>query len=66
MQFFFNNLNSVCKEFYTCIPSSQKCSLSDLSQNLLAKFRSINEHGSGEWWLLSLYEHEQILRKPFL
>ena len=46
------------------IPNSEKCSLSDLSQKSLAKFLLIHEHGSGKWGLLSLYEHEQILRKP--
>ena len=41
---------------------SQKCSLSGLSQNLLAKFWSVIKHGSSEWRLLSLYGHEQILK----
>ena len=45
------------------IPNSQKCSLSDLSQKLLAKFLFVHKHGSGEWGLLSLFEHEQIPKK---
>ena len=46
------------------IPNSQKCTLSDHSQKSLAKFLSVHVHASGEWGLLSLYEHEQILKKP--
>ena len=44
---------------------SQKCSLSDLSQKLLAKFWSVIKHGSSEWGLISLSGHEQILKKSF-
>ena len=48
------------------IPNSQKCSLSDLSQKSHVKFCSVHEHGSGEWELLSPYEHEQIPEKSSL
>ena len=43
---------------------SQKCSLSYLSQKLLGKFGSVIKHGFSEWGLLSLYGHEEILKKP--
>ena len=42
---------------------SQKCSLCDPFQNLLTKFCSVHKHGSGEWVLLALYGHEEILKK---
>ena len=32
---------------------SQECSLGDLFQKVLAKFRSLHKHGSGEWGLLA-------------
>ena len=41
----------------------QECSLGDPFQKLLAKFLSIHKHGSGEWGLLALYGHEEILKK---
>ena len=41
---------------------SQKCSLSDSFQNLLAQFLSINKDGSGEWGLPAIYRHEEILK----
>ena len=41
----------------------QECSLGDPFQNLFAKFLSIHKHGSGEWGLLALYRHEEILKK---
>ena len=42
---------------------SQECSLGDFFQKLFAKFRSLLKHGSGEWGLLALYGHEEILKK---
>ena len=42
---------------------SQKCSLGDLFQKLFAKFWSVYKHGSGEWGLLALKGHEEILKK---
>ena len=36
---------------------SQKCSLGDPFQKLVAKFQSVQKHGSGEWGLLALYGH---------
>ena len=42
---------------------SQECSLGDPFQKLFARIRSVHEHGSGEWGLLALYGHEEILKK---
>ena len=42
---------------------SQECSLGDPFQKVFAKFWSIHKHGSGEWGLLALYEHEEVLKK---
>ena len=42
---------------------SQECSLGDPVQTVFTKFRSIHKHGSGEWGLLALYGHEEILEK---
>ena len=42
---------------------SQECSLGDRFQTLFAKFLSIHKHVSGEWGLLALYGHEEILKK---
>ena len=42
---------------------SEECSLGDPFQKVFAKFRSVHKHGSGEWGLLSLYGHEEILKK---
>ena len=42
---------------------SQECSLGDPFQKLFAKFWSAQKHGSGEWGLLALYGHEEILKK---
>ena len=42
---------------------SQECSLGDPFQKLFAKFWSVHKHGSGEWGLLTLYGHEEILKK---
>ena len=44
---------------------SQECSLGDPFQKLFAKFCSAPKHSSGEWGLLALYEHEEILKKCF-
>ena len=44
---------------------SQECSFGDPFQKLFAKFWSVHKHGSGEWGLLALYGHEEILRKSF-
>ena len=44
---------------------SQECSLGDPFQKLLAKFWSVHKHGSGEWGLLTLQGHEEILKKIF-
>ena len=41
---------------------SQECSLGDPLLKLLAKFWSIDKHGSGEWKLHLLYGHEEIIR----
>ena len=42
---------------------SQNCILSDPFQRLLAKFWSVNKHGSGERGLFGLYGHEEFLKK---
>ena len=42
---------------------SQECSLGDPFQKLFAKFLSFHKHGSGEWGLLALWGHEEILKK---
>ena len=42
---------------------SQECSFGDPFLKLFAKLLSVYKHGSGEWWLLSLYKHEQIPKK---
>ena len=42
---------------------SQECSLGDPFKKLFAKFWSVHKHGSGEWRLLALYGHEEILKK---
>ena len=42
---------------------SKECSLRDSFQKLFAKFLSVHKHGSGEWGLLALYRHEEILKK---
>ena len=44
---------------------SQECPLSDLSQNLLAKFWYLFKHGSSEWGLPSIYRHKENLKKIF-
>ena len=44
---------------------SQECSLGDPFQKMFAKFLSFHKHGSGEWGLLSLKGHEEILKKIF-
>ena len=40
-----------------------ECSLGDPFQKLFVKFLSIYKHGSGEWGLLALSGHEEILKK---
>ena len=42
---------------------SQECSLGDPFQKLLAKFRSVQKYGSGEWGLLALYGYEEEIHK---
>ena len=42
---------------------SQECSLGDPFQKLFAKILSVHKYGSGEWGLLALYGHEEILKK---
>ena len=42
---------------------SQEHTLGDPFQKLLSKFWSVHKHGSGEWGLLALYRHEEILKK---
>ena len=42
---------------------SQECSLGDHFQKLFSKFWSIHKQGCGEWGLLALYGHEEILKK---
>ena len=41
----------------------QECSLGDPFQKVFAKFWSVHKHGSGEWGLLALWGHEEILKK---
>ena len=41
----------------------QECSLGDPFYKLFAKFWSVHKHGSGEWGLLALSGHEEILKK---
>ena len=63
MKKFLKNLllRNCCSDFQII---SQECSLGDPFQKLLAKFRSVHKHGSGEWGLLALYGHEEeILKK---
>ena len=62
MKKFLKNLRN-CWSYFEII--SQECSLGDPFQKLFAKFRSIHKHGSGEWGLLALYGHEDILKKLF-
>ena len=42
---------------------SQECFLGDPFQILFAKFWFVHKHVSGEWGLLALYGHEEILKK---
>ena len=42
---------------------SQGCSLGDPFQKIFTKFWSVYKHGSGEWGLLALYGHEEIIKK---
>ena len=42
---------------------SHECSLGDPFQKLIAKFWSVHKHGSGEWGLVALYGHKEILKK---
>ena len=42
---------------------SQECSLDDPFQKVFPKFCSIHKYCSGEWGLLALYGHEEILKK---
>ena len=42
---------------------SQRCSFGEPCPKLFAKFWSVQKHGSGEWGLLALYEHEETLNK---
>ena len=44
---------------------SQECSFGDPFIKLFAKFWSVHKHGSGEWVLLALYGHGEILKKSF-
>ena len=46
-----------------CEKNSQECSFGDPFEILLAKFWSIQKHGTGEWGLFALYRHEEILKK---
>ena len=43
--------------------NSQKCCLGDPFQKVFAKFWCVQKHGAGEWGLLALYWHEEILIK---
>ena len=63
MKKFLKNLPQNCWSDFKII--SQECSLGDPFQKLFAKFWSIHKHGSGEWGLLALYGHEEILKKIF-
>ena len=60
-KFFKNFLLRNCWSDFEII--SQECSLGDPFQKLFAKFLSVHKHGSGEWGLLALYGHEEILKK---
>ena len=42
---------------------SQECFFGDPFQKVFTKFSSVHKHGSGEWGLLALYGHEEILKK---
>ena len=42
---------------------SQEWSLGDPFQKLFMKFLSVHKHGCGEWGLLALNGHEEILKK---
>ena len=64
MKKFLKNLLRNCWSEFEII--SQECSLGDPFQKLFAKFRSVYKYGSGEWGLLALYGHEEILKNFFL
>ena len=61
MKKFLKNLLRNCWSEFEII--SQECSLGDPFHKLFAKFRSVHKHGSGEWGLLALKGHEEILKK---
>ena len=42
----------------------RECSWNNRFQKLIAKFFSVHKHESGEWRLVVLYRHEEILKKP--
>ena len=42
---------------------SQECSCGYPFQKLFTKFLSVHKHGSGEWGLLALYRHVEILKE---
>ena len=44
---------------------SQEFYLGDPFYKLFATFLSVHKHDSGEWGLLALYGHEEILKKIF-
>ena len=54
MKEFFKNL-LLCNSWSDFEIISQKCSLGNHLQKLLAEFRYVSKHGSGEWGLLALY-----------
>ena len=58
MTYFLKNLLWNC--WSGCEIISQECSLGDPFQIVLAKFESVDKHGSGEWGLFALYGHEEI------
>ena len=62
---FFKNL-LLCNRSSEFEIISQECYLGDPIQKLFAKFRSVHKDDSGEWELLALYRHDEILKKSFL
>ena len=61
MKKFLKNLLWNCWSDFEII--SQECSLGDPFQKLIAKLWSVYKYDSGEWGLLALYRHEEILKK---
>ena len=56
---FLKNLLRNCWSDFDII--SQECSFGNPFQKVFAKFWFLHKHGSGEWGLLALYRHKEIL-----